>query len=246
MNDLIAVSQNEDGEVVVSARDVYEFLQVESRYQDWFKRMVEYGFTENSDFISIVEPTQKKEGSRIVTRDLETHIIKLDMAKELCMLTRNERGKQARQYFIQIEKAWNSPEMIMKRALEIANRNVEKLKLESAEKDKKLELQKPKVEFVDHIATSENSLLIREVAKVISKKGIKIGERKLYEKLREWKLVFKNSCEATQKAIDQGLLEVVEGAKENSKGTFTYKTTKITGKGQIYIFEKLIAELRAA
>ncbi|KHO39940.1 antirepressor, partial [Clostridium tetani] len=85
-------------------------------------------------------------------------------------------------------------------------------------------------------------LLVREVAKIASKENIKIGEKRLYNKLREWGLVFKKSTEPTQRAIDQGLLESVEGAKETCKGVFTYKTTKVTGKGQIYIIDRLIKE----
>ena len=148
---VIPINENETGEVIVSGRDLYEFLEIESKYQDWINRMFEYGFTENTDYISLIEPTQKKEGSRMVTRDLENHILKLDMAKEISMIQRNEKGKQARQYFIQVEKAWNSPEMIMKRALDIASKSIENLKLESAEKDKKLVLLESSNNYKDGI-----------------------------------------------------------------------------------------------
>lgn len=140
----------------------------------------------------------------------------------------------------------DTEEDILAKAVLIAQKTIEKKNKVIAEKDKLIEQQKPKVDFVDHIATSENSLLVREVAKLISKKGILIGEKRLYQKLRDWGFVFKKSCEATQKSIEQGLMEVIEGTRESSKGTFTYKTSRVTGKGQIYIFDRLKKELKEA
>lgn len=138
----------------------------------------------------------------------------------------------------------DSEEDILAKAILIAQKTIENKNKVIAEKDKQLLEQKPKVEFADHVATSNNSILVREVAKIACKDGIKIGERRLYEKLREWGLVFKNSCEATQRAIERGLFEVVEGVRESSKGKFTFKTTKVTGKGQVYIINKLKAEMK--
>lgn len=106
------------------------------------------------------------------------------------------------------------------------------------ERQKRLEAER----LTNQIAVSENSLLVREVAKIASKRGIRIGEKRLWNKLREWGMVFKNSTEAKQEFIDRGYFEVVEGVTENSKGTFTYRTTKVTGKGQIYIIKRLIEE----
>ena len=138
----------------------------------------------------------------------------------------------------------DSEEDILAKAYLIAHKTIENKNKVIAEKDKQLLEQKPKVEFADHVATSNNSMLVREVAKIACKDGIKIGERRLYEKLREWGLVFKNSCEATQKAIERELFEVVEGVRESSKGKFTFKTTKVTGKGQVYIINKLKTEMK--
>lgn len=229
---LIPVTENETGDITVSGRDVHAFLEIKTEYAKWFERMTEYGFTENQDFAVIV----KNDENHQVGRPSTDHIVKLDMAKELCMIQRNEKGRQARQYFIAVEKAWNSPEMIMKRALEFANKKV--LELQD-----KIELDKPKVEFADHIATSNNSMLVREVAKIISKQGIEIGERRLYKKLREWGWVFKNSCEATQEAIKRGYMEVSETVKQISDNKkITFKTSRVTGKGQVKIYEKLKAE----
>lgn len=233
MNELIKVEINENQEPIVNARELHNFLDIKTPYTQWFERMREYGFEKDSDFTEFNELSQKSEGSRIVERTIINHALKLDMAKEIAMIQRNEKGKQARQYFIRIEKDWNSPQKVMARALIVANKTIE-------QKDKELE---EKNKFINQIASSKNSLLVREVAKIISKsKGIIIGEKRLYEKLREWDLVFKNSTEPKQIAIDRDYLETVEGVRENSTGTFTYKTTRVTGKGQEYILKRLLKE----
>jgi len=143
---LIPLNENESGEVVLSGRQLHEFLEIGTEYRKWFPRMAEYGFTENQDYIRVSQKCPTLGGEQ----EIVDHVIKLDMAKEIAMIQRNEKGKQARQYFIQVEKAWNSPEMIMKRALEIANRNVQSLKLENEEHKKQIQEQKPKVLFAEY------------------------------------------------------------------------------------------------
>lgn len=104
MNQLITITQNENNDQVVSGRELHEFLGVKDHYTDWFKDMCKYGFTENIDFITLNELSEKTEGSRLVKRNIINHALKLDMAKEIPMIQRNEKGKQARQYFIEVEK----------------------------------------------------------------------------------------------------------------------------------------------
>ena len=127
-------------------------------------------------------------------------------------------------------------EDILAKAILIAQKTIEK-------KNKIIEEQKPLVSFANKVATSQNSLLVREVAKLASKQGLNIGEKRLWNKLREWGLIFKNTTEPKQYGIDRGYFEVVEGTRENKTGTFTYKTTRVTGKGQVYIISKLQKEL---
>ena len=102
MNQLITITQNENNDQVVSGRELHEFLGVKTRYNDWFEDMVKYGFTENVDFIGFTEKRVKPQGGRPSV----DHALKLDMAKEISMIQRNEKGKQARQYFIQVEKEY--------------------------------------------------------------------------------------------------------------------------------------------
>ena len=84
---------------------------------------------------------------------------------------------------------------------------------------------------------------MREVAKIACDEGIKIGGNRLWDKLREWGLIFKNSREPKQYGIDRGYFEVVEGVRESNGNVFTYRTTRVTGKGKLYIINRLQSEL---
>ena len=126
---------------------------------------------------------------------------------------------------------------ILAKAVLIAQKTIEK-------KNKIIEEQKPLVNFANKVSESQNSLLVREVAKLASKKGISIGEKRLWQKLRDWNLIFKNSREPKQYGIDRGYFEVIEGTRESSKGTFTYQTTRITGKGQVHVISRLEKEMQ--
>lgn len=105
MNELIKITKNDNGNSVVSGRDLHEFLEVQTKYTDWFKRMVDYGFTENVDFVVFLK-NENDETAFGGVRKIKDHALTLDMAKEISMIQRTEKGKQARQYFIEVEKAY--------------------------------------------------------------------------------------------------------------------------------------------
>lgn len=237
---LIKVEVNEKQEQILSARDLHEFLEVGSRYNDWFNRMIGYGFVENEDFISI---TQKKVTAQGNETEYIDHVIKLDMAKELAMIQRNEKGKQARKYFLQIEKDWNSPEKVMARALIVANKTIEKKSREIEEKDKVIQLQQPKVLFADAVSASNNSILVGELAKLIKQNGVDIGQNRLFAWMRENGYLIKRKGEdyniPTQKSMNLGIMEVKKRVINNPDGsTKVTRTVKITGKGQVYFVNK--------
>lgn len=102
MNEIIKITKDEQGNSVVSGRDLHDFLEVNTPYTQWFERMVGYGFTENVDFIGLSQKSEKPIGGR----PQQDHALTLDMAKEISMIQRTEKGKQARQYFIEVEKAF--------------------------------------------------------------------------------------------------------------------------------------------
>ena len=125
MNEIIKVNCENADRPTVMGRELHEALEVKTRYNDWFARMCEYGFSENEDFYSILSKTSEN------GRPSTDHQLTIDMAKEICMLQRTEKGKYFRQYFIEVEKAWNTPEMIMGRALQIAQRQLDSIKAEN-------------------------------------------------------------------------------------------------------------------
>ena len=239
MEELIKVDTNENLEPVVSGRELHRILEVATAYKDWFPRMCEYGFVEGQDFNPLIFEQVQIEGNREVKRQLTDHIIKMDMAKEICMLQRTEKGKQARQYFIQIEKDYNSPEKIMARALQIAQREISSLKIECAS-------MKPKALFADAVSASHTSILIGELAKLIKQNGVDIGQKRLFDWLREQGFLMKSGSSKnmpTQRSMEQGLFEIKESSYINAEGvTVVTKTTKVTGKGQIYFVNKFLCK----
>ena len=227
MNELIKITTNEVGEPTVLGRELHEFLGVTTRYNDWFPRMVEYGFTEGKDFYSFLSKTSETGG-----RPSTDHLLTIDMAKEICMIQRTEVGKQARQYFIQVEKDYNSPEKIMARALRIAEKELSTLKLD-------VERMKPKEIFADSVASSHTSILIGELAKILKSNGYETGQKRLFETFRQDGFLIKRKGSdynmPTQKAMELGLFEIKETVINNPDGSIRVsKTTKVTGKGQIY------------
>ena len=242
---LIPLQQNDNGEVIISGRELHEFLEVKTPYKKWFDRMKEYGFVENIDFVTVGQKSPIANGGY---QEIVEHAIKLDMAKEIAMIQRNEKGKKARQYFIAVEKAWNSPEMIMKRALEIANRNVENLRLENEVQKKQLQEQKPKVLFADAVSVAHTSILVGDLAKLIKQNGVDMGAKRLFQWLRkEGYLIKRKGTDynmPTQYSMDLGLFEVKQTSITHSDGHISIsKTPKVTGKGQMYFINKFIADL---
>lgn len=148
------------------------------------------------------------------------------------MLQRNEKGKLARQYFLQLEKDWNSPEKVMARALRIADKRLKML-------EEKVEADRPKVLFADSVAASKSSILIGELAKLLKQNGVDTGQNRLFEWLRgNGYLIRRQGTDynmPTQRAMEMGLFEIKETAINHSDGhTSISKTPKVTGKGQQY------------
>lgn len=170
MTELIKVTYDND-RPVVSARELHDFLEVKTAYKDWFPRMCEYGFTEGQDFNPLKNEQVQIEGGRAVTRHILDAALTIDMAKEICMIQRSEKGKQARQYFIQLEKDWNSPEKVMARALDIAHKQLAQLKGENVKLLTENERQQqiiadfePVKQYVDTILQSKDAVTTTQIA----------------------------------------------------------------------------------
>lgn len=235
--DLIKINYDSD-QPTVSARDLHEVLEVKTAFKDWFPRMCEYGFTPSQDFNPLKIEQVRFEGEREVRRTVDDAELTIDMAKEICMIQRNEKGKQARQYFLQLERDWNSPEKIMARALRIAEKKITMLA-------ERVEQDKPKVIFADAVAASHAPMLIGELAKILKQNGVDTGEKRLFACLRDNGYLIKRKGTdynaPTQRSMELALFEVKETAITHSDGHVTInRTTKVTGRGQQYFINKFL------
>lgn len=234
MNKLINVTLNDNHEPIVSGRQLHEALDVKTKYADWFNRMIDYGFAENQDFLLLKNEQQTGRGGH----NKVDHVIKLDMAKEIAMIQRTERGKQVRQYFIQVEKDFNSPEKIMARALLMADQKVHKLEAQ-------IEADRPKVLFAEAVSASHTSILVGELAKLLKQNGVDMGANRLFNWLRAHGYLIKRNGRdwnmPTQKSVEMGLIRVKETSITHADGHITVsKTPLITGKGQQYFINKFL------
>ncbi|WP_102343749.1 phage antirepressor KilAC domain-containing protein [Galactobacillus timonensis] len=232
MNDItpIKISSNSD-RVTVSARELHDALQIQTDYPHWFGRMTEYGFVEGEDYQTFL--SDRSDG--LPGKPKQDAEITLEMAKQICMIQRTDIGRQYREYFLQLEKEWNSPEKVMARALDYAHKTIANLSNQIAE-------QKPKVIFAEAVSASKTSILIGDLAKILKQNGIDIGQKRLFAWLRDNGYLIKGGASKnmpTQRAMEMGLFVVKEGSYVNGEGVnVTTKTTKVTGKGQIYFINK--------
>ncbi|EIB6790130.1 phage antirepressor KilAC domain-containing protein [Enterococcus faecalis] len=239
MNQLIKVTTNENDEQLVSARDLYGFLGIKKRFSAWWKQYDEM-FIKEEDFTSVPGGTPVSGGNGNI-QYVSDYVLKLDVAKHISMLTKTEKGKEARKYFIQLEKFWNSPEMVTKRALKFQQKKIEKLELENQE-------LRPKALFADAVSASETSISVNDMAKILKQNGFDIGQNRLFDWLRKRGYLIKRRGTSfnvpTQRSMELKIFEIKETTIVHSNGqTSIKKTPKITGKGQRYILDKFFDEI---
>lgn len=221
MNDLIKVNYDNADRLTVSGRELHAALEVKTDYPHWFDRMKEYGFTEGEDFQSNLSEST---GGRPAT----DHMVTIPMAKELCMLQRTEKGSFFRKYFIKVEEAWNSPEMIMKRALEIANSRVKELQINVANLTVDNEIMRPKAEYFDELVDRNLLTNIRDTAK-----ELKVKQKDFVNFLLDKKYLYRDKSGKLlpyAKHADSGLFELKEFI--NDKTGFSSTQTLVTPKGK--------------
>lgn len=236
MNEIIKVNY-ENERPTVSGRELHEFLEVGSNYTTWFNRMTEYGFTENQDFQPIFQKWNTAQGNETTQID---HQLTIEMSKEIAMIQRNEKGKQARQYFIALEKQWNTPEAVMARALKMAETTIKTLQTTVIE-------QRPKVIFADAVSASKTSILVGDMAKLLKQNGVNMGASRFFSWLRDNGFLIKRKGTdwnmPTQKSMELQLFEIKETSIAHSDGhTSISRTPKITGKGQLYFINKFVGQ----
>lgn len=230
MNELIKVNYDTDERPTISGRELHMALKIETPYHKWFPRMCEYGFTDGDDFWTKMSEST---GGRPST----DHELTISMAKELCMIQRTDLGRQFRQYFIQVEEAWNSPEMIIKRALEIANHRVQQLQLTVSVQTQQIAELQPKASYYDVVLNCKDLLSITEIAKDYGKSG-----KWLNKLLNEKGVQFKQGgiWLLYQKYAEKGYTSTkTQNFPGNDGAVHSRVHTYWTQKGRLFIYDLL-------
>lgn len=230
MEQLIKIQTNESGEQLVSARELYVFLGATERFSTWFERQLQYGFTENQDFTSVKSFTLVNNGAK---KELIDYALTLDCAKEISMIQRSEKGKQARQYFLECEKLAKQrllPSYQIENPVERAKKWIQEQEqvLLLQEENKKLQFRS---DFVDVVFESDGLFSMEEVAKILK---LPFGRNTMLKKLREKKL-FLESNTPKQSLINSGYFKVSEQIIDSTKFKKLVSTTYATSKGVGYI-----------
>lgn len=247
MNELVKVNYKDANRPTVMGRELHNALEVGTQYSIWFNRMCAYGFMENIDYKAVNQKRLTAQGNETIQTD---HQLTLDMAKELCMIQRTEKGKVFRQYFIEVEKAWNSPEMVMTRALQIAQRQLDSVKAINLQLETTVKVQeqqiaelKPKASYYDIVLNCKDLVSISVIAKDFGKTAIWLNQY-LHDKGIQYKQGGKNGIWLLyQKYAEQGYTGTKTNPYNGADGLqHTRVHTYWTQKGRLFIYDMLKAD----
>lgn len=240
MNELIKINYENAERPTVLGRDLHEVLGIKTEYKKWFERMTEYGFIENEDYVKV---TQKCLTS-YTGQNMTNHQLTIEMAKELCMIQRSDKGKRCRQYFIELEKAWNTPEMVMGRALKIAQNQLDSLKYINAQletsvavKDQQISELKPKASYYDVVLNCPDLLSTTKIAKDYGKSAVWLNSY-LHDKKIQYKqggvwLLYQNYAQCGYTSTKTHNYNGDDGIQHAKVHTYW------TQKGRLFIYETL-------
>ncbi len=237
MKELIKITEK-NGNSVVSARELHAFLEVDTRFADWIKRMLDYGFAENIDYQVLLKNEKNPNGGRPQT----DYALTLDTAKEISMLQRSEKGKQARRYFIQCEKRlknkaldFSDANAVLQLAQNYAQEQAERKRLEqqNALQTETIQKQAPKVAYCNEVLQSKNTYNTNQIAKELGTSAITLNKHLhqlgiQYKQNGTWLLYHKYQ--------DKGYTKTTTYTYTNSQGeTNTSMQTVWTEKGRLFI-----------
>lgn len=231
MNELINVKMNEEQQQVVSARDLYAALEIKQRFSAWFENNSK-NLIEDVDFTTVLTDTEVKNNGGTQLRQLQDYQLTLDASKQIAMMSASDKGKQIRMYFIEVEKAWNSPEQVMARGLQVAQQQMLQYDKQIKELSTTIQKQKPKVEYFDKVINSDNTMTVTQIAQDYG-----MSAKEMNKLLHNIGIQYKVNG---QWVLYAGLAN--KGYTESTTGTNdygTYTTTKWTQRGRQFIYETL-------
>lgn len=240
MNELIKINYENADRPTVLGRDLHEVLGIKTEYKKWFERMTEYGFTENEDYLRVSQKCPTPGG----VQNIINHQLTIEMAKEICMIQRTDKGKQCRHYFLELEKAWNTPEMVMGRALKIAQNQIDSLKYVNAQletsvavKDQQISELKPKASYYDVVLNCPDLLSTTKIAKDYGKSAVWLNSY-LHDKKIQYKqggvwLLYQNYAQCGYTSTKTHNYNGDDGIQHAKVHTYW------TQKGRLFIYETL-------
>lgn len=241
-SELIKVTVKNDQQLV-SARELHKGLELTTRFSKWVDQNFR-DFASGTDFMSVTTVTDMPNGG---TKPIQDYALTIDMAKQLCLLSRTKKGKEYREYLIQIEKNWNNPDMIVQRALAIQNNKIQMLEHEkklledkSAKQAQKIARDADDVIFAKAIRYSHHAIPVGELAEILTQNGFVIGRNQLFQLLREEKYLssFNHSWNVPMtQMVKRGLFRITHSLTRDGRG---YSQTWVTPKGQKHIINKAL------
>lgn len=241
MNELLIVDFEKQ---TVLGRDLYKALEIKERFSVWADRQrAIFG----DELTTVLIPTEVENNGGTQLRTLEDFAVSVDNAKHICLMSRTEKGKQCRQYLIDLEKVWNSPEQVMARALKVADQTIASLKVRTqmleeqvVEMNNTISELKPKASYLDRILESKETVCVTQIAQDYGMSAKKFNK-------------MLNSLGVQHKVNDQWILY----SKHQGKGyvhsnTYTFEradgrtdakmNTEWTQKGRLFLYELLKRE----
>lgn len=232
--ELIKVSYDENDNPTVLGRTLHEALKIETPYMKWIGRMIEYGFQRGIDYEILAGQICPTNNPKNPWTEVTDHQLTIDMAKQICMIQRSEEGRRYREYFLQIEKQWNTPEAVMARALQMANKTVNNLKNQIDAVTKKLEIAAPKAEAFDGFMSTDTLRCFRDVCKDL---GLALGANKFINLLIADKVLYRNNkgdiARPYQEYVTKGYFKMVE--RYSNRSGNSYQQTMVTPKGMEWL-----------
>lgn len=243
MNELLSVKYDESEEPVVSARELHKALGVAHRFNDWMntnKKML----VENDDYTTVPVLVEVQNNGGVQTRELNDYLLKIEAAKHLCMMSRTEKGKEVRQYFIDLEKEWNTPEQVMARALKVADKTIAKLQGDNQKLIEEVNMKnqvigelRPKADYTDKILKNPGLVTITQIAKDYGMSAIEMNKI-----LHELGIQFRQSGQwllySKYHRLGYTHSETVDITRADGRPDVKMNT-KWTQKGRLFLYNKL-------